>query len=148
MILEKGDMWQVFGKTDLFCFTANGTIKNDGSLVMGRGTALQVKEKILGIDFKFGRLISEDEYTYGLALYKWPGVQLMGAFQVKDDFRDAASLGLIKVACKKLFDWLMDNPTARVDLNFPGIGNGRLKRENVLPIIQLLPDNVHVWELE
>ena len=35
-----------------------------------------------------------------------------------------------------------------VCLNFPGIGHGRLERDEVLPIIKLLPDSVEVWEYE
>ena len=33
----------------------------------------------------------------------------------------------------------------RVDLNFPGIGNGKLLMEDVLPVIDCLGDNVNVW---
>ena len=46
MILEHGDMWSVFGKTDLFCITTNSFIRRDGQLVMGRGIALAAKKRV------------------------------------------------------------------------------------------------------
>jgi hypothetical protein len=42
--------------------------------------------------------------------------------------------------------WCAEHPDASVHLNYPGIGNGRLRREDVLPIIALLPDQVTIWE--
>ena len=49
----------------------------------------------------------------------------------------------------ELLNLLAENrPEQRWDINFPGIGNGYLKREDVLKIIENLPDNVYVWERE
>lgn len=60
---------------------------------------------------------------------------------------DRADLDLIRLATGKLYDLLAQTPALkRVDLNFPGIGNGRLNREDVLPIISVLPDKVYIWE--
>lgn len=42
---------------------------------------------------------------------------------------------------------LQDWKSKKIHLNFPGIGNGGLKRSNVLPLLERLPDNVKVWEL-
>jgi len=44
-----------------------------------------------------------------------------------------------------LAEWAIAHPDCRIDLNFPGIGNGRLSPDQVLPLIKQLPDNVHVW---
>jgi hypothetical protein len=38
-----------------------------------------------------------------------------------------------------------EHPGVTIAVNFPGIGNGRLRREAVLPIVQL-PDQVTIWE--
>ena len=68
---------------------------------------------------------------------------------VKSHWKEPARLDIIEQSCKVLSYFLAKYPEiSRVDLNFPGIGNGKLKREDVLPLIEQLPDNVHVWEYE
>jgi hypothetical protein len=105
------------------------------------------------IDKTLGNLIksiSDDDYDYefyGLVTTKWEN-QEVGIFQVKRHFFSQASLYLIQLATVRLFEYIaMTNPSL-VCLNFPGIGNGRLSRDEVLPIISLLPDCVEIWEFE
>jgi len=76
------------------------------------------------------------------------GKLLLAIFQVKYKYYEAANLKLIKLAVAKLHNratcgW----SKLQISLNFPGIGNGRLDRDRVLPLLQRLPDNVTVWEL-
>ena len=73
--------------------------------------------------------------------------QNVGYFMVKDHWAEPAKLSIIEESVESLMGFLSDDER-RVDLNFPGIGNGKLRREDVLPIIQRLPDKVHVWEYE
>lgn len=68
---------------------------------------------------------------------------------VKDHWQEDAKLSIIEESAICLDNWLFDMTSdIRVDLNFPGIGNGKLKREDVLPLLERLPDNVHIWEYE
>ena len=145
MVLEHGDMWSVFGETDLFCITTNSFIRKDGQLVMGRGIALAVKKRVPNIAKMLGDRINHLR-DYGLVILKRRPLQSLAAFQVKRYFKDVASLELIKMSAKQLASLADEYPNARFDLNFPGIGAGSLKREEVLPIIERLPDNVHVWD--
>lgn len=154
MILEKGNMWDVFGKTDLFLVTTNPIINKRGELVMGRGIAKQMRDMIpnsakeyaemVRIGFTLGR-------PYVHTLYYQPvfGHQTVGYFMVKDHWADPAKLSIIMHSTAALIDIAHrpERKSYRIDLNFPGIGNGKLKREEVLPIIEQLPDNVHIWEL-
>ncbi len=156
---EKGDMWSVWGKTNLFVFTANSTIKKDGSLVMGRGMAKQVRDRCPSIDSKFGNdiltkpaspILFQRRYGLVFAYQEAMSIQIC-AFQVKYHCKDAAQLNLIRYSTTCLFSWLVENlafhPTGiRIDMNYPGIGNGGLTKAQVEPIISLLPDLVHVWE--
>jgi hypothetical protein len=83
---------------------------------------------------------------YGLLISpRWPDAKL-GTFQVKRHYSQAASLELVRRSTAALCAWCADHPDAQVALNFPGIGNGRLHREDVLPIITQLPDQVTIWE--
>jgi len=145
MILEKGNMWSVWGKTDLFLFTSNPIVNKDGLAVMGRGIARQLADRHPEVRREFGRYLTDPDPTFYFC--DRLGVfdnQLVGFFMVKNHWREPANLDVIKNSTSELR--LMADHYDRVDLNFPGIGNGRLKREEVLPIIEHLPDNVHVWE--
>lgn len=156
MILEKGNMWDVFGKTGLFLITTNPITRKDGALVMGRGIALEAAKRFPELPFLFGEKVTVDRHTQAYDDPMYPVYcsyvchmdgQAMGYFMVKDHWREPASLEIIAGSVRELSRrFFLKNK--RVDLNFPGIGNGRLKREDVLPIIEQLPDNVHVWEFE
>ncbi len=143
MIIEKGNMWDVFGKTDLFLITTNPIIRKDGAVVMGRGIAKQAKDRFPRLPYDFACTLRNmpdmniDEFG------KYDG-QVVGYFMVKRHWREAADLDIIAESCRQLASCA--HMWTRVDLNFPGIGNGKLKREDVLPLLQQLPDHVHVWE--
>lgn len=152
MILERGDMWSVFGKTDLFLITTNPIINKQGLAVMGRGIAKQMADRYPEVreDFAQAMHMLRDTdcwpcYTDTIGGYGYPK-QTVGFFMVKDHWAAPARLDIIQKSVDELCAWLQDDPKERVDLNFPGIGNGRLSREEVLPLLQKLPDSVHVWE--
>lgn len=147
MQLEKGDMWSVFGKTDIFMITTNPIRRKDGAVVMGRGIAKECKDYFPELPFDFGAILElcGNQYIDRIGEYNETPIWY---FMVKDHWKDYASLEIIKESVKRLKIFLMEHPKLRVDLNFPGIGNGKLSKEQVLPLLQDLPDNVHVWERE
>lgn len=158
MQLEKGNIWDIYSTTDIFLFTANATVKSDCSLVMGRGLAQQVRDHIPGIDLEIGtRILTGRRYRkygqyfgitveYLLVIVPFQHPPAVGAFQVKGYYSDPATLELIVGATQALTDLALSFTDKRFDMNFPGIGAGRLERDAVLPIISHLPDNVHIWE--
>jgi hypothetical protein len=149
MILERGDMWSIFGKTGAFVITTNPIARSDGAIVMGRGIALQAKERFYQLPYDFGtRLHHRRERGYQryfglIGVYEEQPVYF---FMVKDHWREPADLAIIKHSVFVLQKFTEVHPDVRVDLNFPGIGNGHLPREDVLPLLTDLPDNVHIWE--
>lgn len=157
MIVEKGDMWSMFGKTDLFLITTNTSKDKAGDMVMGRGIALEAKLRYpsMPTDFavKFNKAI--DTQAYDDALHPlhvgWIGKyeeQVVGWFITKYNWRQNSSLDILQRSCRDLARLAEIMYPKRIDLNFPGIGYGKLEREDVLPLLQILPDNVHVWEYE
>ncbi len=155
MILHKGDMWSVFGKTDLFLITTNPIIRKDGAVVMGRGIAKEMATRFPQLPYVFAERYleakHEQDYVDPLAMYYVGtigifGNQLVSWFMVKDHWQSPAKLNIIEQSTRELLRYANFQPARRFDLNFPGIGNGKLAREDVLPIIEQLPDNVHVWE--
>ena len=143
MIYKYGDMWSIYpSHTNYLLFTANSYIKNNGALVMGRGAAKQARDRLPGIDMELGRKVVHLG-KYGIVLSnRYPRV---GAFQVKYGYSEQANIWLIQESVFRLFEFLAHNPGLKIDLNFPGIGNGGLDVKTVEPIIKLLPDSVRVW---
>lgn len=152
MILHKGDMFDVWGKTDLFMFTSNPIVNKQGLAVMGRGIAKQLADRIPTIRKDFADKILSDPWHMPSGWFATYDEQPVGYFMVKSHWAEPAKLEIIKRSLGSLVDYITEevaiweNKDLRIDLNFPGIGNGKLKREDVLPIIQYLPDNVHIWE--
>ncbi|MBX3058867.1 MAG: hypothetical protein KF770_20570 [Anaerolineae bacterium] len=147
---KTGDMWTAYTAADLFLITTNSTLKKSGhALVMGRGIARQAKERFPGLDVALGRQIQAlcgNQGIYGLlASPRWPAAKL-GAFQVKRHYSQAASLELVRRSTAALRAWCTEHPDTSVHLNYPGIGNGRLRHEVVLPIVSQLPEQVTIWE--
>ena len=151
-IFHEGDMWDVFGKTDLWLFTGNRFVNKRGEITMGRGLAFDVKERFPHVPYALGQRLLFRKHLhllwqnmYGLITLEVSG-QEIGIFQVKDHWSHRADLGIIKYSTRFLREYIKVWQIARVDMNCPGIGYGRLPRSQVLPIVSELPDSVHIWE--
>lgn len=147
MILERGNMWNVFGMGGLFLLTTNPIVRKDGAVVMGRGIAKEAATRFPSLPYDFGKRISKLEpggYGHTVGEIGYYDGWCIGFFMVKDHWKEPAKLDIIQRSTDKLRR--IASGYTFVNLNFPGIGNGKLRREDVLPIIERLPDNVHVWE--
>ena len=147
---QQGDMWSVWESADLFVITTNSTLRADGALVMGRGIAGR-----RATAFPRHRCCSGPGYRSDIR-QRWrlrpAGQPIMadrqtGCLQVKRDWRDTAALDLIRRSTALLVTWCSAHPDSQVHLNLPGIGNGRLSRDVVIPIISALPETVTIWEM-
>jgi len=153
MIARKGDYWEEYDRADLFLFTSNGVV-SQGKLVMGAGTAKQMRDRYLGIDKAIGAKLTEGGYTgtdssgyiYGLLISNHFPVFKVGAFQTKRHWKEKANLSLIHQSCDLLIKLIDEYSLTNVHLPYPGIGYGGLNKKDVESIIALLPDVVNVWE--
>lgn len=145
MIRKTGDMLATLTSGDIYLVTTNSYIRKDGALVMGRGAARQLASRFPTLPYELGKRITHlGEYNIGVITQTNDKQLSLGAFQVKYNFADAADLDLIQRSADQLHDLAVRD--GRIfHVNFPGIGNGRLKYDDVLPIMQDLPDNVCVW---
>ena len=162
--------------TDI-CITTNSFVKTNGELVMGRGFAKQMAkwdaslpwfagQEILKWNREFNtwdgldeRIGNPDPYGF-LRLNEWErSRQCQGQdgqmhwlylFQVKKYWGDPASLDLVRrsVDMMKAHVHGSERYGRTFALNYPAIGNGKLKKSDVEPIISELPDNVHVWQFK
>ena len=139
-IFKTGNMFNAPG---LKIVTTNSFITKKERLVMGRGAALELRQLVPDIDLIFGRMIQESCGHLGLYGLLMNGQY--GAAQVKYNFGDKANISLIAFSMAFLADEAKTNHYI-YNLNYPGIGNGGLDKNIVRPILDILPDNVYVWE--
>lgn len=150
MKLQRGNMWTAYDEADYFLITTNSFLKGNGALVMGRGIAREARDRFPGLDHAFGSAIGSRcghlGYYHLLFGSFWKQPKL-GAFQVKSHYQNEASMALIQETVYRLRTAAYLEPAKSFHLNFPGIGNGNLLRAVVLPTLDILPDNVFIWEL-
>ena len=141
MINRYGNLWNSIDEYDAVFITTNGTIKKNGSGVMGRGIAKQAMNRYDGIDQVLGTGLS----IWGNNVFQiWRDPRVFN-FPVKHEWRQGADLELIQRSAEQLA-YLVTMNKWTVALNYPGIGNGGLYIKQVSPIVEELPDSVEVWQ--
>lgn len=147
-LLDYTQPWEL---PDVYLFTGNPIVRLDGALVMGRGAARQVRDTFPGIDYAFGKLISSKYRDNDHVLFLPCGEpfsprQIIGWYKVKHHWRNEAAPGLIALSAQFLGELAETSPGHTFHMNFPGIGNGRLRVDDVLPLLEDLPDNVLIYK--
>ena len=135
MIEKRGDFWNELG--DAHVITTNGVVAN-GRCVMGRGVALQAKNRFPGLDKLLGSLISERGnrvHALGLWTRADGATHNLFSFPVKKHWRDKADIELIKTSIAEL---ILECPPAlqKIVMVRPGCGNGGLRWDGVKEAIK------------
>jgi hypothetical protein len=148
MILKREmlDYTQKWNLPVVLLFTGNPVLNRYGGIVMGRGAARMCRDKYYGIDLEFGKIIKQNPGAH-LMFTQIKKRQVLGWFKVKHHWQDQADIGLIQESTNKLIQLANRESHCDFHMNYPGIGNGRLIREDVEPILQQLPDNVFLYEV-
>lgn len=100
--------------------TTNGMIRNNGTAVMGKGIALQARNRYPGIDLELGKLISK----YGNHVFILS--HGLVSFPTKHHWREPSDLKLIERSAMELAETFCDNSEVTILLPPPGCGNGGL----------------------
>lgn len=137
MLEEFGDFWAIQG--DARCITTNGTLRTNGDAIMGKGIALQAKQRYHRVETTLGRLIQK----YGNHVF-FIGHGLI-SFPTKHDWRDYKSdIGLIKRSAIELVSLfkgdipIKNKANRRILLTRPGCGSGNLDWKEVKPVLQAI----------
>ena len=138
MIEAHGDLWEY--PADVYVITTNGSVKKDGAAVMGRGVALQAKEKFKGIDVNLGHLLS----VWGNEVSPIWHNPIILSFPVKHYWQEKADPFLIMESICQLKRAINVQFGADghgvVAMPRPGCGNGQLKWEDIKPLVSFLDD--------
>lgn len=144
-----GDLWTLaeqeaaLGAVVAVCITTNGDVTRAGRAAMGRGVALEAKQKFArdGLDARLGWMLgSAGNRVYPLAV---GGPYDLFSFPVKHHWREKADLDLIEKSAHELDFFVTRGGYDVVLLPRPGCGNGGLDWVDVKPRIDFLDDRYY-----
>jgi hypothetical protein len=140
-----GDLWERYDAGAWACITTNGDVNTRWQAIMGRGVALQAKQRLPALPRVLGQKLLEQ----GNAVYWFPEWRLF-TFPTKHSWRDRNSdIQLIANSVLQLAAVLRGLEVVGYDLREivlprPGCGAGGLRWADVQPFCAQLPDYVHV----
>jgi hypothetical protein len=141
--------YDILSRCDAICFTSNGVVKKDGSLVMGAGVAKVFRDRFIGLDKRAGDAVRE----YGnvcrcvcrLPCLVCDGCILEGidivAFPTKHHWRDPSDIALIIKSAYELMQLVESNNWKLVALPRPGCSNGGLQWSEVKKVLDPILDD-------
>lgn len=152
MIEKQGDLWTL-AEGQAICITTNPIIaysrSQQGEVVMGRGVALQAKERFPVLPIALAARIRA-EGNVPIDLGTWVHNDKMVWFRIltlptKWDWKDASDPSLIRMSLLRLVK-LVDSQAIEktVFLPRPGCGNGRLDWKAIRPYCAELLDDQYV----
>lgn len=133
-----GNLWDHNNVNSVICITTNGFVKKNGEAVMGRGCAYEATQRIPCIA---GRLGIHLRMNGNVPVWLTSGLV---TFPVKHNWYEDADPELIRKSAAWLRGEALNLGQKWFVLPRPGCGNGKLKWEDVRPLLVTLPDNVLV----
>lgn len=131
-----GNLWDA--DCDAIVITTNGTVKQSGEAVMGRGVARQAAKKWPHLPMIWGTHLTENGNHVR-------GIRTLGPyivfFPVKAQWWQVADVGLIKRSTQELVEIVDEALWMHVALPRPGCGNGGLGWKMVKSVIEPLLDD-------
>ena len=126
MQIIEGNLWKFHTPTNWIVIPTNGSIRQDGACVMGRGVALQAKKRYPKLPYELGHHI----FSAGNNVCTFKDYGLL-TFPVKHKWFENADLELIEKSAKQLL-YVVDRP---IYLPMVGCGNGKLSWSDVSKIL-------------
>lgn len=131
----KGNIWDYYNKGYWVVITTNGNVKTNGEAVMGRGVALEAKNRLPHLANSLGRLLRER----GNYPFIFPVSRIL-TFPVKHNWWEGASIKLIELSTVRLLSLIEADqvvpPVSPFYMPRPGCGAGGLKWRDVKSILE------------
>ncbi len=125
-----GDIWDFHKKGHWIVITTNGNLNTKGEAVMGRGIALQAKQRYPELPSELGKQVR----TSGNYLH-YDGKRSLLFFPTKHNWWEKSDLSLIEQSCRELVGISSDFKPP-IYMVKPGCGAGGLDWEDVKPILE------------
>lgn len=137
-----GDIWDFHKQGHWIVITTNGIIKSNGRAVMGKGIALQAKERFYRLPLLLGNWIRDFGNTLGI-FQDYHIVTL----PTKNHWSEISDIKLIDSQCQilaKAFGFASGRQKETVYMVRPGCGLGELNWKDVKPILEKYLDDKFV----
>lgn len=153
MIEKIGNIWNT--NCDVIAITTNGIVKQNGELVMGKGIALQAKQRFSNLPKLWGELlldfgnIPELAYYIDNKLFRDPikNSKILVSLPTKHHWKDKSNIELIKESLH-IIDYII-NKDKTIAIPRPGCSNGGLNWKDVKKEIEpLLDDRFIIYSLK
>lgn len=137
MLERNSDLFIVGRVCSALVITTNGTVKNDGLAVMGRGVALTARKQFKGVDRRLGDLIKANgNIVQVIGRRRWHGHPYsVVSFPVKHSWWEEADIDLIGKSTRQLKELADEEGWSLVALPRPGCGNGKLEWKKVRRVL-------------
>jgi hypothetical protein len=131
-----GDIWDYYDKGNWVVITTNGTVKANGEAVMGKGIALQAKQRFPEFPKILGGFITRN----GNRPHPFRLIRII-TFPVKYYWAQKADISLIEDSCMELVEGMKLLALEVVYMVRPGCGVGGLVWKDVKPILEKYLDD-------
>jgi hypothetical protein len=145
MELIKGNIWEYKNDNNYVVIPTNIGWKKDGKNVMGAGLAKQALAKFPDIDSIYGNYCRYyyDRYRYiDVPPYWYENYKLIfmasKPLDLSAPYRSwlqDSSVQQIEISCNQLIQQMEERKFPEIIMPIMGVGNGKLKQENVLPLL-------------
>jgi hypothetical protein len=132
----KGNLWDFHEQNKPVAITTNGVINTHNMNVMGKGVALEAKNLFPNLPRDVAKHISNNGNVVGF----FPNYKLF-TFPTKDYWWEKSSLQLIEDSAIALSALVTQLKFTEVYMPCPGIGNGKLTKSQVEPLISIHLDH-------
>jgi len=135
----RGNLWDFYNLGNWVVITTNGVVKTNGRAVMGRGIALEAKQKVLDLDVVPGRCLSVFGNQVFVLADMLPNHEKIVTFPTKHDWRGMSSTLLIERSAAQLE--VVTPRGLTIYMVRPGCSNGGLSWTVVRPMLEKYLDS-------
>jgi hypothetical protein len=150
MLEAHGNIWDLAKPGDAVVITTNGFVKHNGELVMGRGIAAEARDLYPYLAHTLGALVTKHgNHVYQVSYINEPNIF---SFPVKPargpngepGWSMPADPDLIVRSLHELVSMIDQTNIVRVWMPRPGCGNGKLRWDDIRPLVARLDDRFTV----
>lgn len=128
----KGNLWDFHSQGKWVCVTTNGTVKSDGSLIMGAGCAGEAARRYPGLPIMLGVLVS----SLGNNCYSSP-YKIISFPTIENLYKDSSTVERVLKSAFQLKDLVHMYNIPEIYIPRPGCGLGGLNWDTqVKPILE------------
>jgi hypothetical protein len=141
MRTDVGDLWTY--PADARCVTTNGTVRADGTLSVGAGTAAEAGRRYPGLAKYLGEVVGRYgnvPYLYPVTRHKPPGGWVV-SFPTKERWYNPAAITTVENSARVLVKMADEMGWHTVVLPPPGCGAAELTWDQVRPVLEPLLDD-------